>query len=383
MMTRSFLPVGQGAFYIEKFALDSGSASIIYDCGSSTSVSLVERMIQGLFCPGEEIAGVFISHFDSDHTNGLPFLLKHCRVKNLFFPLLAKESAKFISLSGLLNPLSRRPFFASFVEDPHAALDTLMLDYRPHLYQIQEEDSGERFQDDRIASIPSGRDVSSILFDSGQRVGADWRYIPFNFRETARTAEFKAAMLDRLGRVCTCAQLRDLLVKGDITLHDVRQIYRAVPGSFNTNSMTVLSVSVDDKIVQAPSRDLIDCPHYSVYSRMCRCEETCGRRFANGCLYTGDYDARGPQKWRELRRAYDEYESCIGCLQIPHHGSVHNYNEGLLEIGGCGFYVISAGSRNRYQHPHAAVIKSIIMNGKFPIVVTEGGLGASFDIFSN
>ena len=77
MMTRAFLPVGQGAFYMETFALDSGKATIIYDCGSSTDVHIVEQMIQNLFKPGEDIAGVFISHFDEDHTNGLPFLLKH------------------------------------------------------------------------------------------------------------------------------------------------------------------------------------------------------------------------------------------------------------------------------------------------------------------
>ena len=39
-MIRSFLPVGQGAFYTEQF--DCGM-NIVYDCGSSTGKSAVEE----------------------------------------------------------------------------------------------------------------------------------------------------------------------------------------------------------------------------------------------------------------------------------------------------------------------------------------------------
>lgn len=42
MMLRSFLPVGQGAFYFERFEYDKDRINIIYDCGSLTDVSIVE-----------------------------------------------------------------------------------------------------------------------------------------------------------------------------------------------------------------------------------------------------------------------------------------------------------------------------------------------------
>ena len=51
MMIRSFLPVGQGAFYCEQFGgfAETERVNIIYDCGSSTNVKLVEEQIKNNF----------------------------------------------------------------------------------------------------------------------------------------------------------------------------------------------------------------------------------------------------------------------------------------------------------------------------------------------
>lgn len=42
-MFRSFLPVGQGAFYVERFfdANEQSKYNVVYDCGSSTSLNIV------------------------------------------------------------------------------------------------------------------------------------------------------------------------------------------------------------------------------------------------------------------------------------------------------------------------------------------------------
>ena len=51
MMIRSFLPVGQGAFYCEQFMDDLKRewVNVVYDCGSSTNVKLVEEQIKNNF----------------------------------------------------------------------------------------------------------------------------------------------------------------------------------------------------------------------------------------------------------------------------------------------------------------------------------------------
>lgn len=98
MMIRSFLPVGQGAFYCEQFMDDLKRewVNVVYDCGSSTNVKLVEEQIKNNFEKDEIIHAVFISHLDEDHINGIPFLLKYCNVNKIFFPLLTESDAKYI-----------------------------------------------------------------------------------------------------------------------------------------------------------------------------------------------------------------------------------------------------------------------------------------------
>ena len=96
MMIRSFLPVGQGAFYCEQFMwnFETERINIVYDCGSSTNVKLVEEQIKNNFEKDEIIHAVFISHLDEDHINGIPFLLKYCKVKKNLFSIINRGKCK-------------------------------------------------------------------------------------------------------------------------------------------------------------------------------------------------------------------------------------------------------------------------------------------------
>ena len=83
----------------------------------------------------------------------------------------------------------------------------------------------------------------------------------------------------------------------------------------------------------------------------------------------GDYDASGPKKWETLRDAYEEYWKSIGCVQVPHHGSKHNFNEQLLNNN--WEYIISVGKKNRYRHPHAKVMREFMLKNIMPYIITE------------
>lgn len=84
-MVQSFFAVGQGAFYCECFNGKYHNINVVYDCGSSTSIGVVESAITVNFAEGEEIEALFISYMHKDHINGVPFLLKYCRVKKYIF----------------------------------------------------------------------------------------------------------------------------------------------------------------------------------------------------------------------------------------------------------------------------------------------------------
>ena len=69
-MIRSFLPVGQGAFYCERFE-DSKTGkriNVVYDCGSISPNHhrILREQIQDHFDEREDIEAVFISHFECE-----------------------------------------------------------------------------------------------------------------------------------------------------------------------------------------------------------------------------------------------------------------------------------------------------------------------------
>ena len=115
-VTRTLHPIGQGAFYTEKFEYDGQQCNVVFDCGGR-ALSVIEERVKK-YCNRlsreqkvelPTIDAVFISHFDNDHVNGLKTLLDNAEVKRIFLPLLNKSDVYALSLSfveKLGDPLS-------------------------------------------------------------------------------------------------------------------------------------------------------------------------------------------------------------------------------------------------------------------------------------
>lgn len=187
-----------------------------------------------------------------------------------------------------------------------------------------------------------------------------WLYIPFNFRQEGRIKQLMDNLRSQFGRVISEDDLEMLWRKGNNSDCDkIKRAYKNVSGSLNTNSMTLFSGEIDYRLSQYLPNN---CSKYYCFWK---CEYNYK---PSGCLYMGDYDASGSQKWDQLKNAYDKYWDHIGCVQILHHGSRHNFDS---------FFVISAGLTNRYRHPHTSVMKSFLLNHIMPYVVTEQ-IGSAF-----
>lgn len=362
MMIRRFLPVGQGAFYCEQFDVNSEErVNVIYDCGSATDEQLVEQQIRNTFEKGEIIHAVFISHLDADHINGIPYLLKYCNVKKMFFPLITRTDVKYMMLHNMVKGETRDSFTLRFINNPYDAFSQLDLGYSPRLYQIRAEEEDYN----QIDAIPilSGENVAGEIFEDfldEYWIYKKWIYIPHNFRQSKRVNELQIELNNLFGKNMENEDLLNIWEKGtDCERDKIKSAYRLVKGSFNTNSMTLYSGTQEVKRGQKAV-----C---SVWDRYWCCNQ-CNWRTV-GCLYTGDYDASGQYKWKSLTDAYSDYWNNIGCIQIPHHGSRHNYNKDLAKFN--AYYVMSAGMWNRFQHPHTMVIKDLLFNGHFPYIVTE------------
>jgi len=81
-----------------------------------------------------------------------------------------------------------------------------------------------------------------------------------------------------------------------------------------------------------------------------------------GCLYTGDFEANGSQKWTSLKAHYRKYWGNIGLMQLPHHGSKHNFNRGIAMMN--AIFFVCAGYRNAHGHPHDSVVSFMQLTGK-------------------
>lgn len=354
MMIRSFLPVGQGAFYCEQFegVYNGERINVIYDCGSLTDVRLVEQQIKRNFQRNETIHALFISHLDEDHINGLPFLLKYCRVKKIFFPLITSADAKYIKLFNLIT--NRNSVTLQFLNNPYTAFRSWNVEWRPSLYQIRDNEES----DNNIDAIPisSGEDVAHIIFEDESIIEQKWLYIPYNFRRKSRIIQLQSELNVRFGKDMSNEDLHDIWENGsDTDRKNIKAAYQNVKGSLNTNSMTLYS----GEDMSGGWQEIVCSPYNYIYPYHTEA----------GCLYTGDYDASGKDKWNDLFKAYNKVWNYIGCVQVPHHGSRHNYNSELAKLH--AYYMISAGAENGFYHPHAIVLKDLLFNRHHPYIVTE------------
>lgn len=363
-MTRTIHPVGQGAFYTECFEDDVRNYNIVYDCGSDTSSSgrnsLIEKEIKQTFKKGEIINALFISHFHRDHINGIATLLKHCIVKYVFLPVIDNIS-KLLLISSDDNT-----GFTDFILSPSDYIKNIS--DRTSVIFVDEEEpdsNSDRFfdlsqeQPKEVDYIPSG---TKIVIDRNQ---IEWEYIPFNFKN------------DKL--------IRDIE-------NSYRNIGRAVPDASRIDDVElVIAKGIFDIVLKSgPKRNAHSMILYSGANNPCDwtlralfnnfCGRFCCHRSrlfydnATGCLYFGDFDLNIKEAISEISKKYniDRVKDNICIMQVPHHGSIHNFNIDIFNsFPRINFLFISAGENNRHRHPSSTVVKDILRTGRFLRLVTE------------
>ncbi|MDR6761920.1 phosphoribosyl 1,2-cyclic phosphodiesterase [Flavobacterium sp. 2755] len=103
---RIFHSAGQGAFYSEVHQ-NTGSNSgftIVFDFGSLTlKDKKLELLVSSAFRKKHIIDILFISHFHTDHVNGLDFLKKNYRIKKVVLPLLDDTAKILMKISNFIN----------------------------------------------------------------------------------------------------------------------------------------------------------------------------------------------------------------------------------------------------------------------------------------
>lgn len=392
---RTFHPIGQGAFYSESFHYNEKIINIIYDCGSLTDLTKVKEEIEKTFPKDTNIDALFISHFDSDHVNGIPFLITHCNVKNIFFPIISEEDKILLRIKAILEDTVN--YFANdFLEKPQQAITNLInlksgKNDIPKLFAVRtnNEDILHNNQD-YTDTISSGTDVSDII--SSNFKNFNWEFVPYNFKQNERIKELKEQLEKEIKyspeQLLTLLQYKKDSDYAKNMIKELRNIYKKISGTPNSNSMTLFSgitnelifkqhlrnykfnttsiyINPDDLCLQHITDETIEASRNNLHSKSFHFKY----KKNTGCLYTGDFDASKEEHFFSLKAKYNNYWDYIQYIQIPHHGAKNNFNDKFIHSN--KIYIISAGSKNQYNHPHDEVLKKILVKNAHVFIVNE------------
>ena len=367
MITRLILPVGQGAFYVEKF---KNGKNIVYDCGSISNRKKIPKLIEKYFGKNEAIEALFISHLDKDHMNGVEELLKQCEVKRICFPLITEEMKLALKIKVMIEEAmgnSYSKFMKEFVEDPETAIKKIKEDIKIKLIEILPNDEENNKKNDnedtknqKIKRIKkkSGEDIAEEIEGLEHSCNENkWELIPYNFKQETRINEFEKKLEKEFGKKISLKEVEKIWKENEDNREKIKKVYESLKGDLNTNSMTLFS-----GVRQVGKQMQYDSSYVKV-----------------GCLYTGDYEAKGKNKWKTLEEAYIEYWKWIGMIQVPHHGSIRNCNDALISKK--AVYFLSAGEKNSYKHPSHEVVEDIRFkyNNNLYIVTENKGLRIVMD----
>ena len=355
-MTRTFYPVGHGAFYTERFNDKGGKRllTMVYDCGGR-SKDIVTKQIKEAFVYNDTVDWLFISHLHNDHINGVTTLLDHCNVKRIVLPALEDD---LIVEALLYNYIEAE----EFDNDANKFVEQLLIgDFGST--QITKVESFKENSNTPISVVDSesiGKALASGTTIEEKRM--NWRYYPINL-----SSSNSVSIIEKLAAVANVSsssfylngkldykKIRDVVKNIDIS--KVAKIYQGVFGrKHNSYSMPVVSIAAVCLSAKC--------------TRWCHKVGETPMRCLTNCLYTGDFEAKN--KFVELQKVFDKLGidySKIGILQVPHHGSKHNMDADMYKSG--KICIISANSGDK-KHPDMLVIQNIQLNNSIPIVVSE------------
>jgi len=366
-IVRTFHPVGQGAFYSERFQLwkpKIETHNIVYDCGVCyKKEKQAVHVVNQAFAGKDEIDYLFISHLDYDHVSLAYAILP--RVKNIVLPLVSKEE---LIIEMMFYVVSEESGAASFFSEIINRI----------------EDGNRRntviFVGD-VEVAPNESDNTNVVM-SGTEIVPQWDYdwvlIPHNVKYHSRRQE----LTDELGKLIhqkefveeivgqglktfkTADELLSKLNERDFAgkvlvmpnlKKAIKSAYTSIEGGTNENSLLLYSGPKSGETKYMLEYCMPERPWcYSGISQA-------------ACLYTGDSTC----DMADWKKKYSAVWDHVGTIQLPHHGSVESFDVDSYPIDRQYIFPVSFGTYNTYGHPSGRVLAYLMMCDCCIQMVTE------------
>lgn len=383
-MDRMFLPVGQGAFYCERFynAEHGRNLNVVYDCGTlskesgKTSLELIKGVVDKYFQEDNDkvIDALFISHLHEDHFNGVEYLVKKCKIRRIYLPQTDPLELKLMQLYYVAHHTASGSGGDSlgghFLE-----CNDLERDFPEALQKVIRTSHTGTDDDSNVPEVvPVGITpivLSETVFEGlparAKMEGnfAKWKYKTFSIKNDKAAQRVRSALTQLIHdksqiyvNEVTPEHVAELIreCRADKAFRRaIRRMFKSAIDDFHANSLVLYSGCDNTADLYAHTEE-----RPCAFLRNCACKffksntsQSACWMFAEavGCLYTGDFEAN--EYWDQLESGLKTEWATIGCIQISHHGSKYNYNNKFLMMS--PWHVASAGKRNRYRHPHKVV----------------------------
>lgn len=369
-MTRTIHSIGQGAFYTECFEDGDNTYNVVYDCGSETTFSgrgkLIDNEITQTFKKGEVINALFISHFHNDHINGIEKLLKHCKVEYIFLPIIDNIS-KLLLITSYDNK-----DFVDFILSPSDYIKRISDNTIVISVNVDNSEYDNNPENDNnpkgVFDLSGESSKTDGEIESGTRIflgscNVKWEYIPFNFNNQQLINDIKQEY-EKHG-----LEIPDANDISKTEFDFAKTIFKDVIKSNkkrNAHSMILYSGANNPKYWGCRVLYNNFCGHkYCIH----RCYY---HEIATGCIYFGDFDLNIQGALKNISSKYNMVKDNISIMQVPHHGSIHNFNSNIFStFSRLSILFISAGEQNKYRHPSSTVMKNILKTGHHLRLVTE------------
>jgi hypothetical protein len=401
----------------------------VFDCGSTAHVSVLAPRVADYRAAldGAKLDLLCISHFDRDHVSGLEFLLKGLRVDTVVMPYLTLLERLVIGarLTGDF------PVYRSFLTDPVAFL----LDRAESIGRIivigggpPDENPG-RGEIGVVPDLPDGNEkhenieawkmeiwgilpgdprivveeatlekleqrgteliVAEESFGAmaiGPEVGRVWEFLFYHKPiDPAVRARLEKGVTKALGTGRLPGARDDLLealqsetIRAKVKAAYVEALKHAPGEDINSSSLCLYAGMDPTKTLASRGVEY----HVSLSE-----SEGRSRGFGGGwwgddsvelsILYTGDSNLRLAENRQQLRQflsrgGQDRWEKIL-ILQVPHHGSRRNWQEGSAAEFPHLFSIFCADQHNRrYKHPNREVVADLAWKGPVLVNKTRG-----------
>ena len=384
-------PVGQGGMMSGRLTVPGGRFLWIYDCGSNQTAAL-DREIDAIAHEGH-VDGLFLSHLDSDHVNGVEHLLSSMPVREVVLPYLDTIDRLVAAAHDIASGTSTNAFLA-FLSNPAGWLGDRGVQRVTYIRPRSEDEGsdgpplregdgggeGELRVDwshpaqeppkDAPHHDPShpGPAVRYLPSDANLQMWAasrplDWLLVPYTHRPPGETLDaFEQALTEAFDGRHRDPGFLAVLLRDEQTRKRIRDCYDRIHSDHNLVSMALYS---------GPLR----CDRWSndaIWSMGgYQWESRTNHSRPIGWLGTGDMHLDVARRRKAFLDHYRALLDQVNVFALPHHGSDRNFDPALPAALPNASQFVAAAGPNRYDHPGKIATQTIEATGKAFVRVSD------------